>query len=571
METAQMKRQAWIDYFKAITIILVVIGHATGKFNIYIYQFHVAAFFFISGWVAKLDEENIIDALVKRICSLIVPLFTMVLLCGIFTKLCFLLKIDKYIFDDSYSISFVQLCENFWRNGTVVSLLGASWFVVVLFFTTLFSHVLYKILQGNTFAYLILTILIYLYGYYRMKNGANSLIYGVDLMYVAQGYYGVAYTIKKKLFDFNYNRKSTIFNIVALLFSTSILMLLARYTNGRQLMDLATRRIEDICWSTLAVTNGIVWLMSLSKVLSQIQIKFLNKLMSSLGQNTLGIMFLHFGAFRIVTLILCLMGQASKEELMNLIPMGKVSDDWWLLYTVLSICISWIVWVVLKRIPVLSSALGKDKTLLNSICNTRIYNDIKGAYLKVFEAISKGINEFKDLETLNMKQNVINIIILIFCASCCIGCKFIPSIQNNNVDEQVVMEGPVEIEFPYNGEDIIFETGWLPQSDGENYRWVEQNSVFKSYLSNQTKIILNGYVPEDIEGMNSVKLFLNGELVTEKSIFSGDVVFIEEDITDYILIGENTFEIVFDSTRVPSEEDLDKRTFSAMFNSIVIE
>ena len=37
METAQMKRQAWIDYFKAITIILVVIGHATGKFNIYIY------------------------------------------------------------------------------------------------------------------------------------------------------------------------------------------------------------------------------------------------------------------------------------------------------------------------------------------------------------------------------------------------------------------------------------------------------------------------------------------------------------------------------------------------------
>ena len=521
--------------------------------------------------MAKLDEENIIDALVKRICSLIVPLFTMVLLCGIFTKLCFLLKIDKYIFDDSYSISFVQLCENFWRNGTVVSLLGASWFVVVLFFTTLFSHVLYKILQGNTFAYLILTILIYLYGYYRMKNGANSLIYGVDLMYVAQGYYGVAYTIKKKLFDFNYNRKSTIFNIVALLFSTSILMLLARYTNGRQLMDLATRRIEDICWSTLAVTNGIVWLMSLSKVLSQIQIKFLNKLMSSLGQNTLGIMFLHFGVFRIVTLILCLMGQASKEELMNLIPMGKVSDDWWLLYTVLSICISWIVWVVLKRIPVLSSALGKDKTLLNSICNTRIYNDIKGAYLKVFEAISKGINEFKDLETLNMKQNVINIIILIFCASCCIGCKFIPSIQNNNVDEQVVMEGPVEIEFPYNGEDIIFETGWLPQSDGENYRWVEQNSVFKSYLSNQTKIILNGYVPEDIEGMNSVKLFLNGELVTEKSIFSGDVVFIEEDITDYILIGENTFEIVFDSTRVPSEEDLDKRTFSAMFNSIVIE
>ena len=39
------KRELWGDCFKAFTICLVVIGHTTGKFNPFIYQFHMAAFF----------------------------------------------------------------------------------------------------------------------------------------------------------------------------------------------------------------------------------------------------------------------------------------------------------------------------------------------------------------------------------------------------------------------------------------------------------------------------------------------------------------------------------------------
>ena len=53
------KRIEWIDIFKGLAIILGVIGHSTGQFNGYIYQFHVAAFFFISGWVAKFDNTNL--------------------------------------------------------------------------------------------------------------------------------------------------------------------------------------------------------------------------------------------------------------------------------------------------------------------------------------------------------------------------------------------------------------------------------------------------------------------------------------------------------------------------------
>ena len=58
MDGKSTSRIAWIDIFKAICIILVVIGHSTGKFNHYIYQFHMAAFFFISGYTSKIWKKN---------------------------------------------------------------------------------------------------------------------------------------------------------------------------------------------------------------------------------------------------------------------------------------------------------------------------------------------------------------------------------------------------------------------------------------------------------------------------------------------------------------------------------
>lgn len=36
------ERVLWIDIYKALAIVLVVVGHSTGKFNMYIYQFHLA-------------------------------------------------------------------------------------------------------------------------------------------------------------------------------------------------------------------------------------------------------------------------------------------------------------------------------------------------------------------------------------------------------------------------------------------------------------------------------------------------------------------------------------------------
>lgn len=51
-------RIEWVDIYKALAIVLMVVGHATGKFNGYIYQFHMAAFFFISGITANIEKKH---------------------------------------------------------------------------------------------------------------------------------------------------------------------------------------------------------------------------------------------------------------------------------------------------------------------------------------------------------------------------------------------------------------------------------------------------------------------------------------------------------------------------------
>ena len=58
-------RIAWVDVFKGIAIMCVVYGHIGFVYN-YVYQFHMAAFFFISGYLTLLTKENWVPFVMKK-------------------------------------------------------------------------------------------------------------------------------------------------------------------------------------------------------------------------------------------------------------------------------------------------------------------------------------------------------------------------------------------------------------------------------------------------------------------------------------------------------------------------
>jgi hypothetical protein len=87
---AIVQRVNWIDWGKAFAIYLVVLGHLVsndgieGRIHDFIYLFHMPFFFFISGLLFKIKENNIRDMFSRIWRSLIIPYIFLNLLSDIF-------------------------------------------------------------------------------------------------------------------------------------------------------------------------------------------------------------------------------------------------------------------------------------------------------------------------------------------------------------------------------------------------------------------------------------------------------------------------------------------------------
>ena len=68
-----IKRIEWLDICRGILIILMVVGHSTGLFNKYIYQFHMAAFFFLSGYMSHPDKRGFFRTIWDKFFTVLLP------------------------------------------------------------------------------------------------------------------------------------------------------------------------------------------------------------------------------------------------------------------------------------------------------------------------------------------------------------------------------------------------------------------------------------------------------------------------------------------------------------------
>lgn len=86
------KRVAWVDFYRAIMIFMIVLGHALsikgtsdGALIRYVYSFHVTAFFFISGYMFKTGSKGFVSFLKRKFFALLIPYYVFSLLSiGIF-------------------------------------------------------------------------------------------------------------------------------------------------------------------------------------------------------------------------------------------------------------------------------------------------------------------------------------------------------------------------------------------------------------------------------------------------------------------------------------------------------
>ena len=85
--TTEQNRINWVDYYKAFSIFLIVIGHSIlqhAQLIHLLFLFHVPLFFFISGYLEKTESCNTKKYLSRIFYALVIPYFLWNILCVVF-------------------------------------------------------------------------------------------------------------------------------------------------------------------------------------------------------------------------------------------------------------------------------------------------------------------------------------------------------------------------------------------------------------------------------------------------------------------------------------------------------
>ncbi len=170
------KRLSNIDVFKAIGLLLVIIGHigiGGDVGTIFRASFQMPMFFFISGYLFK-EAYNAFDFLKRKAKSLLNPYIIYGIINLIFCAIVLPhFNLSKY------------LCKFLWINNTPpIPITGALWFLTCLFFVNIFYYLLNKYLKKYTLE-IVIILLVALEAIFQLKlpYSIDTAIYMLPIFY----------------------------------------------------------------------------------------------------------------------------------------------------------------------------------------------------------------------------------------------------------------------------------------------------------------------------------------------------------------------------------------------------
>lgn len=397
-KTVINNRIEWVDYFKALAIILVVIGHATSVFNKYIYQFHVAAFFFISGYVSNLNKKRIEEVVLNKIFTLWLP-YTFFSLIGV--SVIWIMNKGNILYLFS-SISEVPGILELWKTIYTYlrcDWLGGMWFIVALFSVTILQKSILMI-SGKKIApmYYMLTLFLFICAYsWNMAGYCPIPIHNFILLSIAQFYYALGIIARnrsdlpnqRKMFEIkNWHR--------VLLFGLNILVF---YLFGDELrihMDIAGLQVNNPVLDVFMVLNGCVFLWNIANIISMFIHERIKRVLNYIGKHTMSILILHFIGYKVVTIICAFFDISYICEIAKLCPPENLSNDLWGIYTIVAIGFSLGIWACMKKNRIIRGLVGEDRefyrTCIRRVCNNNILKGVFDVIDEVSVALGNSYN-----------------------------------------------------------------------------------------------------------------------------------------------------------------------------------
>ena len=342
-------RIIWVDSLRGLLIILMVAGHASSPYNTYIYTFHVAAFFILSGYTHSLDRNNALISIKKKVLTLLIPYYLLNILFFSVYSISFRSGIHSLLFGTLQPIRFVERALIFLKSPqSTTGLAGPMWFLFVLFIAEFIFGLLQFIMQkikGPKDLEIFFGFLIGVFGLAIMNRPPFSQ-WALDLGLHALIYYSIGLALHRwNVFDHLDNNFLLPFVIILVVFFGTF------YSWEGAAMNWPTRRFVALPQEILMVISAFILVRYVILLLSECTV--INNLLLFIGRRTFSILVFHFLAFKLISVGLASLGFVDYGVVINDVPIG-LSGYWWLLYTIVGIGLCVFVSKVSERQPILN-------------------------------------------------------------------------------------------------------------------------------------------------------------------------------------------------------------------------
>lgn len=392
-------RIEWIDIFKGILIILVVLGHATGNFNWWIYQFHMGAFFFISGYLSNIEKKNSLSLMVKKLLTIFLPFSTISIVGILIVWLTDEFGKHQILFGYSFLGLGKTFSELFLHGRCYVQWLGTFWFLITLLGIELMQIVLYQLNNKKiNCLYFVMCLVFFLLGYWMVRNsiGQSFWIFSLDLIFIGQGYFNIGLFLRKK------NIKKCLCDDrgIATIFLLLVAVGISAWGKMNAItVDYPSRNFKYPFSEPIIALADIYIVFFVAHYILKYS-KYLRRIMELLGKNSLGIMAMHFLFFKLYMVVLCATGCMSLNEITDVVLPVDYQMIWyyWMPMVLIAIVGSLGMWKLMSSIPGVRFLMGQDweenKIIVNKIESNRILIKIGNKCTNTISNLWKGVEEY---------------------------------------------------------------------------------------------------------------------------------------------------------------------------------
>ena len=353
MELHSKNRETFIDILKGIGIISIVIGHGPsyiwfGKVQIpigpFVYLYHLAIFFFCSGYLYKDIQKDLTVFLAKKIKSLYWPATKHSLI----ALLLYNLYVKMGVVDSSYLSRddvLIDITNILTLNGGG-PLFVAYWFFQILlcsilifgsvqYFSSKISNIYYK-----NIVFIVLVGVIGRIGIYSTEKHLGFL-YNLQIAYLMVPILLIGYLYKKYM---SKEKWEVDFSIILLIITFSILVHFIKNGIG---IELSKYEIASAVLFYLISIIGILFCVSLAQIIWKCN--KLTTVISYLGRNSLEIMIYHVVAFKMVDYLYFKL----KGDVINISSIPYSCESLWPIYYVMGILVPLMIKKLLNSIVLL--------------------------------------------------------------------------------------------------------------------------------------------------------------------------------------------------------------------------